>query len=88
MRATTERFGRLNVLVNNAGRLQVSTVEEIDEEEWDLMMSVNLKGPFLMSRAVLPEFRKARGGAIVNVGSLLGLVGMKNRAAYCASKGG
>ena len=88
VRATTERFGRLNVLVNNAGRLQVSTVEEIDEEEWDLMMSVNLKGPFLMSRAVLPEFRKAGGGAIVNVGSLLGLVGMKNRAAYCASKGG
>ena len=45
-------------------------------------------GPFLMSRAVLPEFRKAGGGVIVNVGSILGLVAMKDRAAYCASKGG
>jgi NAD(P)-dependent dehydrogenase (short-subunit alcohol dehydrogenase family) len=88
VRETAARFGVLTALVNNAGRVQVSTVEEIDEEEWDLMMKVNLKGPFLMSRAVQPEFRKAGGGAIVNVGSLLGLVGMKGRAAYAASKGG
>jgi NAD(P)-dependent dehydrogenase (short-subunit alcohol dehydrogenase family) len=51
-------------------------------------MAANLKGPFLMSRAALPEFRKVGGGAIVNIGSVLGLVAMKNRAAYCASKGG
>ena len=87
VRGTTERFGRLNVLVNNAGTLQVSTVEGISEEEWDRVMRVNVKGPFLMSRAVLPEFRKAGGGAIVNIGSVLGLVAMKDRAAYCASKG-
>lgn len=88
VRGATERFGRLNVLVNNAGALNVSTVEGISEEEWDRVMSVNVKGPFLMSRAVLPEFRKAGGGAIVNIGSVLGLVAMKDRAAYCASKGG
>jgi NAD(P)-dependent dehydrogenase (short-subunit alcohol dehydrogenase family) len=85
---TVERFGGLNVLVNSAGMLHVSTVEGIGEEEWDRMMTVNLKGPFLMSRAALPELRKAGEGAIVNIGSVLGLVGMKGRAAYSASKGG
>lgn len=88
VRATKERFGRLNVLVNNAGIVHVSTVERISEEDWDRVMTVNIKGPFLMSRAVLPEFRKAGGGAIVNIGSVLGLVAVKDRAAYCASKGG
>jgi NAD(P)-dependent dehydrogenase (short-subunit alcohol dehydrogenase family) len=85
---TVERFGHLNILVNNAGMLHVSTIEGIPEEEWDRVMAINLKGPFLMSRAALPEFRKAGGGAIVNIGSVLGLVAMKDRAAYCASKGG
>ena len=85
---TVQEFGGLHVLVNNAGALQASTVEGVSEEEWDRLMSVNLKGPYLMSRAALPEFRKAGGGVIVNVGSVLGLVAMKNRAAYCASKGG
>jgi NAD(P)-dependent dehydrogenase (short-subunit alcohol dehydrogenase family) len=81
-------FGLVNVLVNNAGTLSVSTVETISEAEWDQLMATNLKGPFLMSRAVLPAMRRAGGGAIVNVGSILGLIAMKDRAAYCASKGG
>ena len=85
---TVETFGKLNVLVNNAGVLSVSTIEEIPEDEWDNLMAANLKGPFLMCRAALPEFRKVGGGSIVNVGSVLGLVAMKKRAAYCASKGG
>ena len=84
---TTARFGRLTVLVNNAGTLHVSTVETIPEEEWDRVMTVNVKGPFLMSRVALPELRTAGGGAIVNIGSILGLIGAKERAAYCASKG-
>ena len=83
-----EAFRHVNVLVNNAGALSVSTVESISVEEWDRLMATNLKGPFLMSRAVLPAMRQAGGGAIVNVGSVLGLVAMKDRAAYCASKGG
>src|SRR5205807_2512814 len=85
---TARKFGKLNVLVNNAGTLSVSTVDTISEEDWDRVMTVNVKGPFLMSRAALKEFRKAGGGAIVNIGSVLGLVAMKDRAAYCASKGG
>ena len=85
---TAARFGRLTILVNNAGTLHVSTIETIPEEEWDRVMTVNLKGPFLMSRAALPELRRAGGGAIVNIGSILGLIGAKERAAYCASKGG
>jgi NAD(P)-dependent dehydrogenase (short-subunit alcohol dehydrogenase family) len=78
----------LNVLVNNAGMVHVSTVESISEEKWDRVMAVNVKGPFLMSRAALKEFRKAGGGAIVNIGSVLGLVAMRDRAAYATSKGG
>jgi len=88
VREAAKAFGKLNVLVNNAAVLHVSTIEGISEEQWDKLMTINLKGPFLMCRAALPEFRKAGGGAIVNVGSVLGLVAMKDRAAYCASKGG
>jgi NAD(P)-dependent dehydrogenase (short-subunit alcohol dehydrogenase family) len=88
VRETVARFGRLDVLVNNAGAVHISTVESIPEQEWDRIMLVNLKGPFLMSRAALPELRKAGGGSIINIGSILGLVGMKGRAAYTASKGG
>jgi len=88
VRQVEQAFGHVNVLVNNAGILSVSTVESISEQDWDRVISTNLKGPFLMSRAVLPAFRRASQGSIVNVGSVLGLVAMKDRAAYCASKGG
>jgi meso-butanediol dehydrogenase / (S,S)-butanediol dehydrogenase / diacetyl reductase len=88
VRETAKAFGKLNVLVNNAGVLHAATIEGTSEEQWDKLMTINLKGPFLMCRAALLEFRKAGGGAIVNVGSVLGLVAMKDRAAYCASKGG
>lgn len=80
-------FGCLNVLVNNAGALSVSTIETVSEDDWDRVISTNVKGPFLMCRAALCAMRRAGGGAIVNIGSILGLVGMKDRAAYCASKG-
>jgi NAD(P)-dependent dehydrogenase (short-subunit alcohol dehydrogenase family) len=85
---TEKAFGRIDVLVNNAGALSVSTADTISEEEWDRVVATNLKGPFLMSRAVLPAMRRAGGGSIINIGSVLGLVAMRDRAAYCASKGG
>jgi NAD(P)-dependent dehydrogenase (short-subunit alcohol dehydrogenase family) len=68
--------------------MSVSTVETIAEDEWDRIMSTNLKGPFLMSRAALPAMRRAGGGSIIHIGSVLGVVAIRDRAAYCASKGG
>jgi NAD(P)-dependent dehydrogenase (short-subunit alcohol dehydrogenase family) len=84
---TVQRFGGLQILINSAGVLSNATVETVSEEDWDRVMLINTKGPFLMSRAALPAMRASRGGSIVNIGSILGLYAMKSRAAYCASKG-
>ena len=86
--AVVERFGRLDVLVNNAGTAIVATVDETSDHDWDRMLAVNLTGTFLASRAALPALRKAGGGSIVNIGSILGIVARKQRAAYCAAKAG
>jgi NAD(P)-dependent dehydrogenase (short-subunit alcohol dehydrogenase family) len=86
--ATTKRFGRLDLLVNNAGAVVVATVEQTSDEDWTRVLSVNLTGTFLVSRAALPELRKAGEGSIVNIGSILGLISRKQRAAYSAAKAG
>ncbi|MFQ5776485.1 MAG: SDR family NAD(P)-dependent oxidoreductase [Terriglobia bacterium] len=92
VKAVVERavkeYGSLHVLVNNAAYWRAGTIEETTEADWDRMMSTNLKGVFLLSKCALPALRRAGRGAIVNIGSVLGLVGMKRRAAYAASKGG
>jgi NAD(P)-dependent dehydrogenase (short-subunit alcohol dehydrogenase family) len=88
IRSTAARFGRLDIVVNSAGALLVASAEETSEADWDRLLAVNLKGTFLVSRAALPELRKSGKGSIVNIGSVLGLVGMKKRAAYAAAKGG
>jgi NAD(P)-dependent dehydrogenase (short-subunit alcohol dehydrogenase family) len=83
-----ERFGALNVLVNNAGIGAVSRVEDTTEEAWDRVMDVNAKGVFLGTKAVIPAMRRGGGGSIVNISSQLGLVGMDNISPqYPASKG-
>jgi NAD(P)-dependent dehydrogenase (short-subunit alcohol dehydrogenase family) len=82
------RFERLNVLVNNAGAVTVATAEGTSDQDWERVVATNLTGTFLMSRAALPALRKAGGGSIVNIGSILGLVARKERAAYCAAKAG
>lgn len=87
VKATVEHFGALNVLINNAGLLHAGTAESLTEAEWDDTFSTNVKGVWMFSRAVLPAMRKAGGGSIINVSSVIGLVGAKNRAAYSASKG-
>ncbi|MGH9713327.1 MAG: SDR family NAD(P)-dependent oxidoreductase [Candidatus Acidiferrales bacterium] len=86
--AVMKQFGRLDVLVNNAGAVIVATVEETSDEDWNRILAANLTGTFLASRAVLPALRKAGGGSIVNIGSILGLVSRKQRAAYSAAKAG
>lgn len=85
---TLTTFGRLDVLVNNAGLELPKTVIDTTEAEWDRLMEVNLKGVFLCSRASIAAMRRQGGGVIVNVASELGLVGGSEIAAYCATKGG
>lgn len=85
---TIAKYGRIDLLVNNAGRDLAKTVTDTGSEEWDRLLSVNLKGVFLCSKAAVIEMRMRGGGAIVNVASELGLVGAPGSAAYCASKGG
>ena len=82
-----QRFGGLNFLLNNAGVLHVGTSEQITEEQWDETFNVNVRGLWLLSRAALPHIRTAGGGSIINVASILGLVGARNRAADASSKG-
>jgi len=88
IQAVSARLGSLNIVVNNAGAMLAATAENTSEADWDRLIAINLKGTFLVSRAALPEMRKAGGGSIINIGSVYGLVGAKNRAAYAASKGG
>jgi NAD(P)-dependent dehydrogenase (short-subunit alcohol dehydrogenase family) len=85
--AVKDRFGGLNVLVNNAGVLHIGTAEQITEEQWDQTFDVNVRGLWLLSRAVLPFMRKTGGGSIVNIASVLGINGARNRASYAPSKG-
>jgi NAD(P)-dependent dehydrogenase (short-subunit alcohol dehydrogenase family) len=85
---TLSAFGRLDVLVNNAGIELTKKVTETTEAEWEHLMNVNLKGVFLCSKAAIPVMQRNGGGVIVNVASELGLVGGSEIAAYSASKGG
>lgn len=86
--AVLSDHGRIDVLVNNAGRLHMGAIENTAEETARQVLDVNLIGPFLGIRAVIPAMRAQRKGSIVNVGSLDGLLGMNGVAVYCASKWG
>jgi 3alpha(or 20beta)-hydroxysteroid dehydrogenase/cyclopentanol dehydrogenase len=86
--AAVSRFGKLDVLVNNAGIGGPGRVEDTTLEEWTRVMTVNATGVFLGSKAAIPALRAAGGGSIVNISSQLGLVGMENSSPqYQASKG-
>ena len=77
---------QLDILVNNAGLIRPGRISDTTEEDWDLQINVNLKGPFLMSNKFLPHMND--GGSILNISSTVGLRAMRGAAAYCASKGG
>jgi NAD(P)-dependent dehydrogenase (short-subunit alcohol dehydrogenase family) len=84
---TVERFGRIDVLFNNAGIAGVGDVEETSLELWERVMSVNARGVFLMSRAVVPQMISQRSGSIINMSSAIAHTGLARRVSYAASKG-
>jgi NAD(P)-dependent dehydrogenase (short-subunit alcohol dehydrogenase family) len=88
VRETVAAFGTLDILVNNAGIGSSGTVMDTDEATWDAIMAVNVKGTFLMSRAALAVMIPKKSGVIVNAGSIAGMRGLPDRAAYIASKFG
>lgn len=85
---TLDRHGTIDVLINNAGRRHIRPFLEHTEAEWREMLDVNLTGPFLCCKAIVPHMQDAGTGRVINIASVAGLVGRPNRAGYCASKGG
>jgi NAD(P)-dependent dehydrogenase (short-subunit alcohol dehydrogenase family) len=88
MAAIEAEANRIDILVNNAGIIFFKPVEAVSVAEWDRLMAVNLRGPFLCTRAVAPGMKQRRAGAIINVSSNAGIVGGLNESTYCASKFG
>jgi len=86
--AVKRDFGRIDILFNNAGVIRRRSVVNLDEEDWDLVLGVNLKGIYLMSKYVIPIMAEGGGGSIINTGSGWGLKGGPRAAAYCAAKAG
>jgi 3-oxoacyl-[acyl-carrier protein] reductase len=83
-----EKLGRIDILVNNAGITRDGLILRMKEEDWDLVLSINLKGSFLCSKAALKYMSKQRGGTIINIASIVGAMGNAGQANYVASKAG
>jgi NAD(P)-dependent dehydrogenase (short-subunit alcohol dehydrogenase family) len=81
------RWGRIDILFNNAGIVLVKPVEEMTGDEWDRVMAVNVKGAFLAIKHAVPHMRRGGGGAILNTGSIASFTGQLSTPAYSASKG-
>src|SRR3954449_499814 len=88
VRAAMERFGRIDVLFNNAGICAYGLAHELTEAEWDGMIDINLKGAWIVARHVIPHMIAAKSGVIVNNSSIAGLRGMNRLSHYAASKWG
>lgn len=85
---TLEQFGRIDTLVNNAGVTCDNLLMRMDEDAWDKVLDTNLKGAFFMTKAVIKPMLKAKGGSIINIASVVGLMGNAGQANYAASKAG
>lgn len=83
-----KNWGGLDGIVNNAGYGVAAQAPDTSEKEWDQVLDISLKGVFLGMKYVIPVLRKQRGGSVINISSVAALVGVKDRAAYCAAKGG
>jgi len=88
VKATMERFGKVNILVNNAGVAIVRSIQEMSVEEWRMTLDTNLTSLYLCCRAVGPHMIAQRQGKIINITSIDGAAGKATLVAYCASKGG
>lgn len=88
VKTTIENFGRIDVLVNNAGVTRDGLLMRMKEEDWDLVLKINLKGTYLMSKAVVRPMLKQKSGSIINIASVIGLMGNAGQANYAASKAG
>ncbi len=85
---TIEKFGKIDILVDNAGIFIQKPLVETTESDWDRVLNINLKGVFLCSKRAVKEMLKQGGGRIINIASVVGYVGFADSSAYCASKGG
>lgn len=85
--ATVKRFGRIDIVVNNAGTHDSKGIEAVDETSWDFLFSLNLRSQFLLVKAALPELKKTKG-CVVNISSMVGVGGQKDAAAYVPTKSG
>jgi NAD(P)-dependent dehydrogenase (short-subunit alcohol dehydrogenase family) len=86
--AVTTELGPIDILVNNAGTNIRGSIDQLPEADWDTVMNTNLKGPFLCSRVIGPAMVKRGWGRVINLGSILGVVGLPGRAPYASSKAG
>ena len=86
IRSATEKFGRVDILFNNAGVVPVGKVETISEEQWDRAMAINVKSLYLFCHEVIPKFRAQGGGVILNTASATALRAVVDRACYTATK--
>ncbi|WP_135548379.1 SDR family NAD(P)-dependent oxidoreductase [Paenibacillus cymbidii] len=86
--AVAQRYGRIDILVNNAGMNIRKPLPEVEENDWDAVLSTNLKGVFLVGQSVAKRMMVQKSGRIINVSSVLGSIGMPHQTSYAASKGG